>query len=250
MSSSIVRAFSLVLAWAMTPIFLILTVLTLLSWHPVIVLTRYLHTGFHRWFVALGNGLLLVHLKLLGTRVCARNLELLPASGPLIVISNHQSFYDIPLLIWYLRRLTPLFIAKKELGHGFPSASYVLRTGGSALIDRGDARQALAEIGRCGLQALAERRAVAIFPEGTRGRDGAMRKFKVGGVQALCQALPGAQIAIIAINGSWRITRYNLLPVPIGSRVVLEVLAVVDVGARTPEELTEFAREEITAALA
>jgi 1-acyl-sn-glycerol-3-phosphate acyltransferase len=55
-----------------------------------------------------------------------------------IVVSNHQSLLDIPILMHYFepdRRL--LFVAKKELGNGIPLISSVLRVGGHALIDGG-----------------------------------------------------------------------------------------------------------------
>ena len=83
----------------------------------------------------------------------------MPESGPLIIVTNHQSMYDIPPLIWYLRKYHPKFVSKKELGKGIPSVSFNLRHGGSALIDRKDRRQARAELERLG--AYIEKRGAA-----------------------------------------------------------------------------------------
>ena len=54
--------------------------------------------------------------------------------------------YDIPPIIWYLRKYHPKFISKIELGKGIPSVSYNLRHGGSVLIDRKNPRQSLPAI--------------------------------------------------------------------------------------------------------
>ena len=54
----------------------------------------------------------------------------------LIIVANHQSAYDIPPIIWYLKKFHPKFISKKQLGRGIPGVSYNLRNGGSVLIDR------------------------------------------------------------------------------------------------------------------
>src|SRR3546814_7878181 len=54
--------------------------------------------------------------------------------------------YDIPPVVWHLRRHHPLFVAKTELSRGVPFVSYVLRHSGAALIDRGNSRQALKAI--------------------------------------------------------------------------------------------------------
>ena len=82
-------------------------------------------------------------LNLLGTRISFRNPYKLSTDRPLIIISNHQSMYDISPIMWYLRRHHVKFVSKQELGRGIPSVSYNLRHGGSVLIDRKNPRQAL-----------------------------------------------------------------------------------------------------------
>ena len=77
-------------------------------------------------------------LGLLGTRVQFNNPHTFPKGRTLVFVANHQSTYDIPPIIWFLRRYQPKFVAKKELGKGLPSISYHLRNGGNVLIDRKD----------------------------------------------------------------------------------------------------------------
>ena len=75
-------------------------------------------------------------LNFLGTTFDFSNPFDMPKKGPLIIVSNHQSTYDIPPIIWYFRKYHPKFISKASLGNGIPSVSYNLRHGGSVLIDR------------------------------------------------------------------------------------------------------------------
>ena len=54
--------------------------------------------------------------------------------------------YDIPPIIWFLRKHHAKFISKIELTKGIPSISYNLRNGGGANIDRKDSKQSIMEI--------------------------------------------------------------------------------------------------------
>ena len=60
---------------------------------------------------------------------------------------------------------------------------------------------------------------VVIFPEGTRSRDGSLRRFKQTGTRALLQAADRLAVVPAAIDGSWRLLRSNLLPVPFGTTI-------------------------------
>src|SRR5437870_994111 len=49
------------------------------------------------------------------------NKQNLPIGRPIIFIANHQSLYDIPVLIWKLQKYHAKFISKIELAKGVPS---------------------------------------------------------------------------------------------------------------------------------
>ncbi|MGB9614037.1 MAG: lysophospholipid acyltransferase family protein [Fervidobacterium sp.] len=91
-----------------------------------------------------------------------------------IVVCNHQSILDIPLVIGYIGP-TP-FIAKKELGK-LPMINVFLRYLGSELIDRGNIRQTALTIKEI-MRKLSEGYHFVIFPEGTRSVDGEVHEFK------------------------------------------------------------------------
>ena len=144
-------------------------------------------------------------------------------NSPYIIVSNHQSMFDIPPVIWYLRKLHPKFIAKKELSKGIPGISYNLKHGGSVLIDRGDRQSAMATIRSMGEYIEQHNRSVVLFPEGTRSDGPKPREWKGGGLIALMQSSPSAKVLPVTISESWKILKYKGWPVPFGTMVELIV---------------------------
>lgn len=166
--------------------------------------------------------------NLLGTTYTFTNTHKLPTDRPLIIVTNHQSMYDIPPIIWYMRKYHPKFVSKKELGKGIPSVSFNLKHGGSALIDRKDGKSALMEIGKLGSYIEKHNRSAVIFPEGTRSRDGHLKPFKPMGLKMLLKKAPSALIVPISINNSWKLVRYGKFPMGIGAEVSFKVQEPVE----------------------
>ncbi|WP_317044137.1 lysophospholipid acyltransferase family protein [Maribacter cobaltidurans] len=161
--------------------------------------------------------------NILGTTYRFTNPHNIPTDRPLIVVTNHQSMYDIPPIIWYMRKHHPKFVSKKELGKGIPSVSYNLRHGGSVLIDRKDAKGSIMEIGKLGTYIEKYSRTAVIFPEGTRSRDGHPRPFKPMGLKMLMKKAPSALIVPISINNSWKLVQYGKFPMGLGTKVSFDV---------------------------
>ena len=213
-----------ILSYLLTPIFFIAFGLALLFFHPIIWFCHHVfgYEGIKRAISVL-NWSLMRTTNLLGTTYRFTNNYSLPTDRPLIIVTNHQSMYDISPIIWHMRKHHPKFVSKKELGNGIPSVSYNLRHGGSALIDRNDGKSAILEIGRLGSYVEEHNRAAVIFPEGTRSRDGHPKPFKPMGLKMLMKKAPSALIVPISINNSWKIVRYGKFPMGIGSKVSFDV---------------------------
>ncbi len=115
---------------------------------------------------------------------------------------------------------------------------------------RKDAGQAIPAIRQ--LSADIERRKIAacIFPEGTRARDGQLKKFKASGVMALLENAPSALVVPVAISGSWRLVMHSLLPIPFGTHVYFDVLAPIEPRDSSPAEINSAAENLIRAKLA
>ncbi len=185
--------------------------------------------------------------RLAGTRIeVDRSPRVLPRT-PYLLIANHQSMFDIPILGALLFSNFPKYVSKRELAHWIPSISYNLRRGGNAIIDRGDREQATAAIRELGAQVRERGVSAVIYPEGTRARAGELGRFRPAGAIALLESAPEAAVVPIAIDESWRLLRFNLLPVPFGTRIRVHLGDPIE---RHPDEdrsaLLSAVREEIT----
>lgn len=238
-----------VMGWLLTPLHLVMFVIVLLTFHVAQVLALPFGYAAHKRVVDYLNLCVLASLKVVGTRIELRSEHEIPTDTALIVVANHQSMYDIPLLGWTFRHHHPKYVAKIELSKGLPSISYNLRHGGSVLIDRSDARAAMRAIQKFGRQVEAHRYAACIFPEGTRARNGVMKKFNPAGLLTLVRAAPSATIVPVAIDGSWELMRYRIRPIPFGVRVRCTVLEPISQKEYPAKELAGIAENRIREAL-
>lgn len=177
--------------------------------------------------------------KVLGASFSFKQEAVLPTDRPIIFVSNHQSMFDIPMIIWFFKQNHPKFVSKKELGQGIPSVSYNLKHGGSVLIDRNDGKQALTVIRGLAQYITKYNRSAVIFPEGTRSKNGQPKRFSENGVKMLCKFAPNALIVPLTINSSWKLFRYGNFPLGLGAKISLY--------AHTPLEVKEYNFEELFA---
>ncbi len=177
----------------------------------------------HKKSVDYFNWTLLRCLNILGTTFHAKIDANIPNNVPIIIVSNHQSMWDIPPISWYLRKYHPKFISKVELGKGLPSISYNLRHGGSILIDRNNPRQAIVEMVKFSKYLQKFKRSGVIFPEGTRSKTGMPKPFRRSGLQTLFKKIPDGYVIPVTINNSWKLQRWGMFPLQMGVR--FEIIA-------------------------
>lgn len=235
------------LAYPLTIFYFIVFGLLLAIFHPIQMI------GWHVWgypgqkrAVEILNILLIKSLWILGNRTKFIGFDKLPKGKPLIIVANHQSQYDIPPVVWGFREHFPKFISKIELGKGIPSISYNLRKGGSALIDRSNRSQAIKEIIKLGRQIEANNYSACIFPEGTRSRDGKVKKFKAGGIGTLLKTAPSAAVIPFVVDGNFQLQKF---PMGIGLHLTYTVLDPIDTAGKSPEEITDMCEQAIKRAL-
>lgn len=208
------------LAYPLTVLYFICFGLTLVIFHPIQWFCKSVF-GYkaHKISVDWLQFFLMRCLNVLGTTFSFTNPYNIKKGVPLILVANHQSMYDIPPLIWYLRKHHVKFISKKELGKGIPSVSYNLRHGGSVLIDRKDALGSIKAIEEFAKRIEKNKWAAVIFPEGTRSRDGKPKPFKTKGLLTMIKCAPDALIVPITINNSWKTLRYGKFPMGLGAHI-------------------------------
>lgn len=199
----------------------------------------------HKKSVDLLNLCLLSTYYIMGSRIRFSNSFDLPNNRPIIFIANHQSMYDIPPLIWFLRRHHAKFISKIELTKGIPSISFNLKHGGGANIDRKDSKQAVSEILKLGMRMKENNWSAVIFPEGTRSRTGNLKPFAVGGVATLLKKCPNALIVPVAITGSWKFVQYGTFPLSFGEKMTWTILEPIENSREALEDLVAEAEAAI-----
>jgi 1-acyl-sn-glycerol-3-phosphate acyltransferase len=153
------------------------------------------------WFYHPGAGIIgFVSRLLWGARI--EGVEHLPRTGPFILVANHTSNLDPLMMGWasgnQIGRVVH-FMAKIEM-RSWPFLGWLATQSGVFFVRRGErdrAAQAFA------LQALADGRPIAVFPEGTRSRTGHLREGKPGA--ALLAMRSGAPLVPAGISGTQRI---------------------------------------------
>jgi 1-acyl-sn-glycerol-3-phosphate acyltransferase len=119
-----------------------------------------------------------------------------------IIISNHQSHYDIITLVTTLG-IQYRWIIKKEILK-LPIFGYALYASRNIFIDRSNTTSAIESINK-GFDRLPKGVSVMVFAEGTRSPDGQIHEFKKGGfVMAVQRKIP---ILPVTVNGSRHVMR-------------------------------------------
>jgi 1-acyl-sn-glycerol-3-phosphate acyltransferase len=234
------------LGYVFSPLFYLSFFLSLVIFHPIQwVCHRFFGYKAHKVSVDILNFFLTYSDLFLLSTVSFRNEQELPTDRPIIFVANHQSMYDIPALIWFLRKYHVKFISKIELTKGIPSISFNLKYGGGANIDRKDSKQAISEIIKLGRRMKENTWSTMIFPEGTRSKDGHVKSFQVGGIATLLKAVPNALIVPVAIENSWKIVKYGTYPLRVGEQLRWTVLTPIEPIDKKPEDVVMEAETAI-----
>lgn len=177
-----------------------------------------------------------------GWTVATEGAENLPPEGA-ILVANHQSLLDIPLLVAAFDREVK-FLAKAELGR-IPVFGRSMRAAGNLFVDRDDPRDAVRVIREAG-GAMRRGDVIVIFPEGTRSPDGSIGEFKPGAF--FIARKTGAPLVPVYVGGS-------AAALPKGTFIARPALLVARVlppvaadAALSLEEMAAEARRRIVAA--
>ena len=174
-------------------------------------------------------------------------MEHVDRNRPCVLVINHNSGVDIPTL--YYLPLNFRWVSKREVFR-VPFFGQFLVLHGDICIDRGRGSEAMAQLLREGRKWVDRGVSVAIFPEGTRSRDGEIHRFKAGAF-LLAKEL-GVPILPVVMDGTRTLIRKNFM-FDWRNRIRIRVLPPVAadrVAAAEVHELAESTREAMCRALA
>lgn len=145
-----------------------------------------------------------------GSRVTVSGLERVPPGRAFVIVSNHQSHFDVPAL-WSRWDRPFRFVLKAELRR-VPFLGWYSSFLGNVFVDRRDRAGAMASL-RAARPLLERGVSIWFFAEGTRSRDGRLQPFRKGAFVLAAEA--GVPILPVTIHGTHRILpggRLLLLP--------------------------------------
>lgn len=180
-----------------------------------------------------------VLLAVTNVRVRVIGKENLSEKKPYIFMSNHQSDFDIFIVLAHLPGQFR-WIAKKELFR-IPVFGRAMKNAGYIEIDRQHRQRALQSLAEAARK-IREGKSVMSFPEGTRSKDGAVKPFKKGMFHLALEA--GVPIVPITIIGAAEIMPKRSLKINPGeiTMIIAAPIAVSDYTDATRPELMERVR--------
>lgn len=194
------------------------------------------------WFLRFARGWARSILWLAGIRVRVLHGKRLAADRSFVVVSNHESFADILVLLATLP-MQVRFLAKRSIFR-VPILGWSIGAAGFVPVDRGDRTRGLATV-EAALERLKGGRSVVVFPEETRTRTGDLLPFKKGA--ALLSIRSRLPLLPLGLAGTFRILPRDSLRMNSGP-VVLAVGEPIEVAGRVASErarLTEEIRDAI-----
>ena len=182
-------------------------------------------------------------LALSGVKVSVTGAGSLPTDRPVIILSNHQGAFDIPVLQGYLP-LQYRWLAKTSL-FKIPVIGWTMWLAGYIGIERESATKAFKSLKRAAKK-VKDGTSVLAFPEGTRSETGELLPFKKG--VALLVAMSGVDVVPVAVKGTAGVMRrgsYSVTP----ARVTLKIGEPFSTDGMKAKDINKRAREAIAGLL-
>ena len=216
-------------------VWIVISVATVLFGLPAIPLALVPPRG--EWFLKLARGWARLILAVSGVSVRVRHAERLQAGASFVITPNHESFYDILVLLAVLP-VSVRFLAKRNLFR-LPILGWSMSAAGFIQVDRETRSRSFALVDAA-LARLKGGRSLIVFPEETRTRTGELSLFKGGAaLLALRSEMP---LLPVGIAGTFEIQRrggFTIQP----SRVCLVFGAPIQTAGRGPRDRADLTGE-------
>ena len=145
----------------------------------------------------------------------------IPAEPGVLVLMNHQSLIDLPILVCSMRGVYPKIVTRARYAARVPTISHMVRLYGYPLVDPPNTtEQSIAALQR---EAASSVHPLAIYPEGTRTKNGRIGRFKLLGLSTILGERRW-RVYLVVVDGLWKCRRLKDL---------VDNLSSIRVAART-----------------
>lgn len=134
--------------------------------------------------------------------------RIVPAGPGHLILMNHQSVFDIPLVVQTVDRGYPRIVTRQRYNRAIPLISHMIRLYQYPVVDasanKATLRKTLDSLERVGRETDVP---IAVFPEGTRTAEGGIGHFKRGGLSRLLAARDWT-VHVFVADGFWRTAKF------------------------------------------
>ncbi len=169
-------------------------------------------------------------------------LQNIPNGKPCVLVSNHASAADIPILFGSLP-IQFRIIAKHSLFH-IPILGWCMRLAGYISINRSNPKKAMRSLRKAARQ-IREGYPAVVFPEGTRSRTGDLQPFKAGAFLLAIES--GVPIVPVGISGSFDILVSGSMRIRPDAQVALRIGTPIETDGLTTKDRRGLAERARTA---
>lgn len=182
-------------------------------------------------------------VKHTGSNINVIGKENLPSNETVLFVSNHQSNFDIPIIMSYID-MPKAFIAKKEL-QDWPLVGRWMELIRCVFIDREDKRKSIKALVDAA-DNLSKGYSMVLFPEGTRSKSMNLGEFKASISSLLKKS--NAKVVPITIIGSFKIMEANGMKIkPADVTLIIDKPYVTDgLDKKEIDELSNTIRSQIS----
>ena len=163
--------------------------------------------------------------------------ENIPENGPVVIMLNHQSYADIPVMFAVFRKFQFGFVAKEYLAKAPVLGQWMPRIR-SVFIKNDDPRESLKAISQ-GVEYIKDGYSLAICPEGTRSKGPVVGPFMKGAIKLATK--PGVPIVPVALNGTYKMLEETGVVSP--ARVDVKIYPAIPTAGISRKEEKELGDE-------
>lgn len=176
-------------------------------------------------------------------RYRAFNINNIPRTGPVLLVSNHQSFLDLPVIAMACTRRHYVPLARSGL-FNHPVFAWLIRNLNAIPVVQGESD--IGAIRKC-IKSLGKGQVLLIFPEGRRTLTGEIQPFQTGTMLVIKRAKP--MIVPVAVEGGFDIWKFGQARPKLHGRIAVTFgkpippETIIQMG---PDAGLEFLRQEIS----